>query len=192
MGNQVKNGRNYKNNIIKLSLNSFSTNSAIQDNISSYNNKKIKYIKSPNKLNEKYFSKIFPFENIGKNIKNNQLNKTNINSLNKESINNSKNTIISQKNNIIFLSSYSLKTRKLKKKNNINIKIDKNNKTNINNKFVHNELDSKINSTKNQNNLKNITKENYKKSKDLKKDSLYDTQNILNKQKNNEIRYDGK
>ena len=187
MGNQVKNGRNYKNNIIKLSLNSFSTNSAIQDNISSYNNKKIKYIKSPNKLNEKYFSKIFPFENIGKNIKNNQLNKTNINSLNKESINNSKNTIISQKNNIIFLSSYSLKTRKLKKKNNINIKIDKNNKTNINNKFVHNELDSKINSTKNQNNLKNITKENYKKSKDLKKDSLYDTQNILNKKKNNEI-----
>ncbi len=169
MGNQVKNGRNDKNNIIKLSINSFSTNSAIQDNISSYNNKKIKYIKSPSKLNEKYFSKIFPSKNKGKNIKNYQLNKTNINSLNKESINNSKNTIFSQKNNIIFLSSYSLKTRKLKKKNNINKKLDKNNKTNINNKFVHNELDSKINIPKNQNNLKNIKKEKYKKSKDLKK-----------------------
>ena len=33
MGNQVRNGRNYKDSIIKLSINSFSTNSAIHDNL---------------------------------------------------------------------------------------------------------------------------------------------------------------
>ena len=43
----MRNGRNYKDNIIKLSLNSFSTNTAINnDNLSANNSKKLKNFKN--------------------------------------------------------------------------------------------------------------------------------------------------
>ena len=110
----MRNGRNYKDNIIKLSLNSFSTNTAINnDNISAYNNKKLKNLKNIGFTEENYFSKILQSEQINTYNKKSVLNNININ---KEYLKNSRNGVNSQKNKIIFLSSYSSK----KKKQNLN------------------------------------------------------------------------
>ena len=107
MGNQVRNGRNYKDNIIKLSLNSVSTNTAINnDNNSAYNNKKLKNFKNIGFTEENYFSKILQSEQINAYNKKSALNNININ---KEYLKNSRNIINSHKNKIIFLSSYSSK-----------------------------------------------------------------------------------
>ena len=184
MGNQVKNGRNYKNNIIKLSLNSFSTNSAIHDNFSSCNNKKIKNFEKYRKMNEPNFSKVFPFEKISNISENKQLyNNNNINSINKESIKTiNKNSIYSEKNKIILLSSYSLKTI-TKRKNNIFIKNNIQHDKPIN-KIIHNELHSKKNNS-NQKDLKNIDKEKSQKPKKL----ICDIFKEFNKQKKSTIKY---
>ena len=132
MGNQVRNGRNYKDSIIKLSLNSFSTNSAIHDNLSSFNDKKLKYLKNFGKLEENYFSKFIPTEKINnynkKAILNNNNKKTN-----KENIQiNSRNDLFSQKNKIIFISTYSSQANKLN-----NNKFNKSQKNEIKNKEVN-------------------------------------------------------
>jgi len=105
MGNQIVNGRNHKKNIIKLSLNSISTNSIIQDNLSLYNNKE-KDIKKFIIDKEKFIPNIL-YENDNKSINQTELNK--------------KAKINSYNNKIICLSSYPKKIDKTKKLENSNI-----------------------------------------------------------------------
>ena len=179
MKNLAKNGRNYKNNIIKLSLNSFSTNSAIHDNFSSINSKKLKNFEKNRKINEPNISKAFPSEktsNISENKKSYN-NGNNKNSINKESIKTvHKNSINSQKNLIILLSSYSLKEIPKKKGKNVIKNNLQNNKPN--NKNIHNELYSKINNS-GEKKLKNNEKEECHRSKKL----ICDIFKEFNKQK---------
>ena len=105
MGNQIVNGRNHKKNIIKLSLNSISTNSVIQDNLSLYNNKE-KDIKKFVIDKEKFIPNIL-YENDNNSINQTELNK--------------KAKINSYNNKIICLSSNSKKIDKTKKLENSNI-----------------------------------------------------------------------
>ena len=105
MGNQIENGRNHKKNIIKLSLNSISTNSICQDNISLCNNKE-KDIKKFVIDKEKCIPNIL-YDNDNKSINQTELNK--------------KSKINSHNNKIICLSSYSMKLDKSKKMENSNI-----------------------------------------------------------------------
>ena len=129
MGNQVRNGRNYKDNIIKLSINSFSTNSGIHENLSLYNDKKFRNKNDFHQIEEKYFSEVLPLEKINKNIKKGVLNsKHNIIENTKF---NSRNNINSLKNKIIFLSSYSMK-QNINSNENISSKLNiKNSNKNI-------------------------------------------------------------
>ena len=194
MGNQVKNGRNYKDSIIKLSINSFSTNSAIHDNLQSYN-ERIKNFRNLPKLEEKSISKIIPTEKITNYNYNKKSVLTNINKENLKT--NSRNDNISQKNKKIFLFSNSSQVIKQKKHNIINIsskldiktkdnnkktiqtEIDKNNYINKNkisnqnkNKNLNKELLNEV--LKNQNNIESINKN--KKLLNLNVDSLYDNE----------------
>lgn len=180
MGNQVRNGRNYKDNIIKLSLNSFSTNSAIHDNLSSFNDKKIKNIKNFGKFEEKYFSKIIPTEKINIYNKKSQLNNNTNNYTNKENYQtNSRNDLFSQKNKIIFISTYSSNANKL-------------NNNKFNNKSSKNEIKNKganINKTifteYNNTNIinKNINKfQNQNSNKEFLY-SIFNNKNIQNEKK---------
>ena len=194
MGNQVRNGRNYKDSIIKLSINSFSTNSAIHDNLQSYN-ERIKNFRNLSKLEEKSISKKFPTEKI---TNYNYNKKTVLTNINKENLKvNSRNDNISQKNKKIFLFSNSSQVFKQKKHNIINIsskkeiknkennkktiqtEFDKNNYINKNrisnlnkNKNLNKELLNEV--LKNQNNIESINKN--KKLLNLNVDSLYDNE----------------
>ena len=194
MGNQVRNGRNYKDSIIKLSINSFSTNSAIHDNLQSYN-ERIKNFRNLSKLEEKSISKIIPTEKITNYNYNKKSVLTNINKENLKT--NSRNDNISQKNKKIFLFANSSQVIKQKKHNifgvsskldiktkennkkTIQTEIDKNNYINKNriinqnkNKNLNKELLNEV--LKNQNNNESINKN--KKLLNLNVDSLYDNE----------------
>ena len=174
MGNQIINGRNHKKNIIKLSLNSISTNSIIQDNLSIYKEKDIKKFAIDK---EKFIPNIL-YENDNKSINQTELNK--------------KAKINSHNNKIICLSSYSMKINKPKEMENSlksskiyinNIKNNFYNRTKINyNGYNYNE-----NRFKNCKILQNSSNEKNKLSHDnflnkLNKDKDKD-KNIIGKNK---------
>ena len=213
MGNQVRNGRNYKDNIIKLSLNSFSTNTAINnDNISAYNYKKLKNFKNIGFTEENYFSKILQSEQINTYNKKSVLNNININ---KDYLKNSRNAINSQKNKIIFLSSYSSKINKpnqnkkdiLKNSpspklntNNNNINNNNNNNkegnANTNTKTIHTEIDK--NNVDRHKIIHHNQSNNITHSNNLNKELLYDLldkyidKNGNNNNTNQKIKIDSK
>ena len=183
MGNQVRNGRNYKDNIIKLSINSFSTNSGIHENLSLYNDKKFRNKNDFHQIEEKYFSEVLPLEKINKNIKKGVLNsKHNIIENTKF---NSRNNINSLKNKIIFLSSYSMK-QNINSNENISSKLNiKNSNKNIipfnsKNSVSNDNMKKIINNRKNTNLNKELLSDILKK---LKKENIKNNINIEQKKK---------
>jgi len=157
MGNQITNGRNHKKNIIKLSLNSISTNSFVQDNLSLYNNKE-KDIKKFAIDKEKIISNIL-YKNENKSINQIDLNK--------------KSRINSHNNQIICLSSNSKKIVKPKKMENNNISskiyLDKNICGRVKN---YNKYDLNYNRIKNCKIYQNSSNEKNKLSHDNSKKTL--------------------
>ena len=192
MGNQVRNGRNNKDSIIKLSLNSFSTNTAIHDFFPSYNDKKLKKIINPSKIDRKYISKMIPTEKITNyncnkkfvlNNNNNKITKDNLNM-------NSRNENISQKNKIIFLSSNFFHPNKSNKNNIINLshKLDFKIKDN-NTKTIHTEIEKNNYINKNINKILINQNTNKNLNKELSHSILYkpNIDNNANKNKNKKI-----
>ena len=168
MGNQIVNGRNHKKNIIKLSLNSISTNSVIQDNLSLCNNKE-KDIKKFVIDKEKCIPNTL-YENDNKSINQTELNK--------------KARINSNNNKIICLSSYSMKIDKSKKIENSNfstkIYIDNIKQNNYNRAKNYNEFNSNDNRIKNN----RIYQNSFNEKNKLSYDNLH---NKLNKEKDKNI-----
>ena len=192
MGNQVRNGRNNKDSIIKLSLNSFSTNTAIHDFLPSYNDKKLKKLINPSKIDRKYISKMIPIEKITNyncnkkfvlNNNNNKITKDNLNM-------NSRNENISQKNKIIFLSSNFFHSNKSNKNNIINLshKLDFKIKDN-NTKTIHTEIEKNNYINKNKNKILINQNTNKNLNKELSHSILYkpNIDNHANKNKNKKI-----
>ena len=173
----MRNGRNYKDNIIKLSLNSFSTNTAINnDNLSANNSKKLKNFKNVGFTEENYP----PFKQINCCNKKSVFNNINTN---KEYIKNSKNVINSQNNKIIFVSSYSSKINNSNKKhiikNNISQKLNNNNKEYNNTKTIFTQIDKNKHKIINNNHSNNINKNN------INKEKLYDILDKFNYKNDN-------
>ena len=191
MGNQVRNGRNNKDSIIKLSLNSFSTNTAIHDFLSSYNDNKLKKLINPSKFDRKYISKMIPTEKITNYNCNKKFVLNNNNKITKDNLNmNSRNENISQKNKIIFLSSNFFHPNKSNKNNIINLshKLDFKIKDN-NTKTIHTEIEKNNYINKNKNKILINQNTNKNLNKELSHSILYkpNIDNNANKNKNKKI-----
>ena len=172
MGNHVRNGRNYKDNIIKLSLNSFSTNSAIHENSSIYYDKNFNKSKNQidcHQIKEKYYSKILHSEKMNEILKKEEIHSKN-DIIGNAKIN-SRNNVNSLKNKIIILSSIKPSNSNNNFYNNKNISpklelktkykniIPFNSKNNIQNNNIH----KIINNKKNTNVNKELSSDIFKK-----------------------------